>query len=138
MTAPISPIGGTTNPSAGHPTARLGDKDMFLKLLIAQLRHQNPLQPTDPSTLLSQSAQYTMVERLTAISTILEQRLEIDEIALGFSLVGRQVTYERDGYVEVGIVEAARIDRSRGPVVRMTDSTEIPLDAVAEVRMETT
>ena len=40
------------------------DKDMFLQLLVAQLKYQNPMEPMDSSQFMAQNAQYTTVEKL--------------------------------------------------------------------------
>ncbi len=50
-------------------------KQMFLKLLVAQIRNQNPLNPADGTEFLSQLAQFTGLEQMIAI------RQQLDEIA---------------------------------------------------------
>ena len=45
----------------------LSGKDMFLKLLVAQIRHQNPLSPADGVEFLSQLAQFTQLEQSIAM-----------------------------------------------------------------------
>jgi flagellar basal-body rod modification protein FlgD len=45
----------------------LASKDMFLQLLVAQIKNQNPLNPTDGVQFLSQLAQFTQVEQSTQI-----------------------------------------------------------------------
>lgn len=69
----------TTKPSGG-PTVGSQEvsKDMFLKLMVAQLRNQNPLNPVDGVDFLSQLSQISGVEQmvemrqqLTAIHKIL-------------------------------------------------------------------
>ncbi len=52
---------------------------MFLQLLVAQLKNQDPLNPTDPATFMSQLAQFQQLEQsmntgqdITAIRTDLE------------------------------------------------------------------
>ena len=44
------------------------DKDTFLKLLVAQLTHQDPLNPVEDKEFISQLAQFTQVEELQKIS----------------------------------------------------------------------
>ena len=64
-TTAVAPTGlpGATAPTAVTNTPTLG-KDDFLKLLMTQLTHQNPLDPMDMNQLLSQTAQLTQVEQL--------------------------------------------------------------------------
>jgi flagellar basal-body rod modification protein FlgD len=47
-------------------------KSQFLKLLVAQLKGQNPLDPMDGMQFVSQLAQFTSVEELINIRTLLE------------------------------------------------------------------
>lgn len=49
------------------------DKDTFLQLLVAQLRNQNPLQPADGASFLTQLAQFTALEQTTALKDEVSQ-----------------------------------------------------------------
>ena len=51
-------------PSSTDPVA---NKQTFLQLLIAQIKNQDPLQPTDGVQFLTQLAQFSQVEQLVAI-----------------------------------------------------------------------
>jgi len=63
----------TAESAGGVPsTARatqdsLGDKEAFLKLLIAQIKNQDPLNPTDSIQFLSQLAQFSELEQMIGI-----------------------------------------------------------------------
>ena len=46
-----------------NATNDTSDKDMFLQLLVAQMKYQDPMNPTDSSEFLSQSAQFTALEK---------------------------------------------------------------------------
>ena len=41
----------------------LANKDVFLKLLVAQVQNQNPLNPSDPVQFLSQLTQFSNLEQ---------------------------------------------------------------------------
>lgn len=56
----------TTTNSAAAPPDELS-KDAFLQLLIAQIRHQDPLNPTDGAEFLAQLAQFSTLEQLMSI-----------------------------------------------------------------------
>ncbi len=47
-------------------------KEMFLKLLVAQIRNQNPLDPADGVEFLSQLAEFSGLEQMIAIRGELE------------------------------------------------------------------
>lgn len=76
---------GGASPAATPQKAGVADlasRDTFLKLLIAQIRNQNPLQPTDGIQFVTQLAQFSSLEQnvqmeqdLSAIKSTLELRL---------------------------------------------------------------
>lgn len=47
-------------------------KDDFLKLLVAQLQNQDPMNPSDPTEFTAQLAQFSQLEQLTNVNTSLE------------------------------------------------------------------
>jgi flagellar basal-body rod modification protein FlgD len=48
-------------------TSSLGDENTFLQLLVAQIKNQDPTQPVDSSTFLSQLAEFSQLEQLIGI-----------------------------------------------------------------------
>ncbi|MEX2301161.1 MAG: flagellar hook capping FlgD N-terminal domain-containing protein [Bryobacterales bacterium] len=52
--------------------AALSEKDTFLRLLIAQVQNQDPLNPQEPVEFVSQLAQFSQLETLLAMRTSLE------------------------------------------------------------------
>ena len=54
------------------PKASEDQKTQFLQLLVAQLKGQNPLDPMDGMQFVSQLAQFSSVEELVNIRTLLE------------------------------------------------------------------
>jgi len=64
----ISQIPSITNQGSTSVSDRAAidkDKDMFLKLMIAQIRNQDPLQPMDPTQYVSQLATFSQLEQQT-------------------------------------------------------------------------
>ncbi len=58
-----TPAAAASAPNAQQPPARAAvDKNMFLQLLVAQLRHQDPLNPADSLEFLTQLAQFQQLE----------------------------------------------------------------------------
>jgi flagellar basal-body rod modification protein FlgD len=73
MSSATNPLGSST-PHATTPktaavasTAALGDETTFLQLLVAQIQNQDPTQPIDSSTFLSQLASFSQLEQLIGI-----------------------------------------------------------------------
>ena len=72
LAAPLSgvaPTSTTTGNGLGvSTTSKSNDKDMFLQLLVAQMKYQDPMNPTDSSQFLSQSAQFTALEKMQVVA----------------------------------------------------------------------
>ncbi|NJC71789.1 flagellar hook capping protein [Planosporangium thailandense] len=138
MTSPITDIvnasgaGSSTSTSTAKANNELG-KDDFMKLLVAQLRYQDPSSPADPSAFMAQTAQFTMLEKLTNLETA-QQQLVTAQLQFGASnLIGKTVTYvDADGKDATGVVSAATFTGSN-PTVKV-GNTDVPLSSVKEVR----
>jgi flagellar hook assembly protein FlgD len=77
-------------------TKSLG-KDEFLKILITQLKYQNPLEPLKPDEFIAQLSQLTQVEQLTNIAKSVDeikQGADKGDIAAWLSTVGKKVGVE--------------------------------------------
>lgn len=58
----------TSNPTSTNASA-LGKEQVFLQLLVAQIKNQNPLNPTDGTQFMSQLAQFSSLEQLISLNT---------------------------------------------------------------------
>lgn len=98
MATSISGITDTSSTTAAAAAMKksLGmDKNDFLKLFMAQLQHQDPMSPQDPSEFLGQLAQLTQVEQAYNTSAAIEKLLASQDNSLAMTsvaLIGKQVT----------------------------------------------
>ena len=108
------------------------NKDVFLKLMVAQLKNQDPMNPTDSSQFLAQTAQFTSLEKLDAVAQQTAQALTA-QMAFGASgLVGRSVTYTgADDTEQSGVVDSVRFTPN-GPVLGI-GGAEVTLGDVVTV-----
>ena len=134
-----SPTSSTTSAGATQ-SAKAGalDKEAFLKLLVAQLKFQNPLSPTDPSTFMAQSAQFAMVERLEQIGKAQTEAGTWQRVIAGQGLIGRQVTGSALGAPVAGLVtgltvtkDGAVLELSTGGKLAVTDVQTVAATAPA-------
>jgi flagellar basal-body rod modification protein FlgD len=64
----------SSSTSAGTAaTDALGNEDTFLQLLVAQIQNQDPTQPIDSSTFLTQLAEFSQLEQLISIQQDVSQ-----------------------------------------------------------------
>jgi flagellar basal-body rod modification protein FlgD len=125
--------GSTTAPAASSPTQTLGQDD-FLKLLVAELKYQDPSKPADGTAFLAQTAQFSTVEKLGSLTDLTTQLLAAQQVTGSAALVGRTVTYtDADGTDVSGVVTAVRKDSSGIALLVGSSATPVPLDQVKEV-----
>ncbi len=126
---PTSLYTSKTTADAGS-TKKLGDQDTFLKLLVAQLKYQDPSKPADSTAFLSQTAQFTQVEKLSEIADMLSAQQLIGASAL----VGRTVTYQdANGASLTGVVTKTKLNGDSAPTL-VVGNMDVPLSKVTEVQ----
>ena len=105
--------------------------DAFLKLLVAQLKYQDPSKPVDSAAFMAQTAQMQMVETLHELvdqnSAVIAGQNSLSALAL----VGQRVTYTVGGTSASGTVDSVKLTAT-GPKLLVND-TEVPLNTVTEV-----
>jgi flagellar basal-body rod modification protein FlgD len=104
MTTPVtstSPLSSTAQTNTATATANAASQalgqDAFLKLLMAQLQNQDPLQPTDGTQFVTQLATFSQVEQSVAQSTTLSNiatQLQGLSNAQASGLIGQTVTLQ--------------------------------------------
>ena len=108
------------------------DKNMFLELMVTQMKYQDPLNPTDSSQMLAQTAQFTSLEKLGSIA---DQNAMILSTQLAFgasSMIGQTVRwYDEKGVEQSGKVQGTTYLAS-GPVLSV-DGRKVPITDVLSV-----
>lgn len=132
-TTPTSLYTNKTTTDAGKSRS-LADQDTFLKLLVAQLKYQDPTNPTDSTQFLAQTAQFTQVEKLGQIA----QMLSAQQLIGASALVGRTVTYQdANGVSQTGVVTKTKLNGDSEPTL-VVGNTDVQLSKVTEVQQSTT
>ena len=96
------------------PVAKISEeKDMFIKLLSAEIQNQNPLEPMDNSQFIQQLTQFSTVEQLTQLNSGFETMLKMQEFMQARELIGSKVDYtDASGAGRSGVVEGVSLDSS--------------------------
>ena len=107
-------------------------KEMFLQLMVAQLRYQDPMNPADSSEFLSQNAQFTALEKMQAVADQTAMVLQATTAFGASSLVGLDVSYTlADGTQGTGAVHGVSFGAT-GPVLDV-GGVDVPLASVLAV-----
>jgi flagellar basal-body rod modification protein FlgD len=143
----MSDIRGITD---GNPTAVTQDqgvakalgKNDFLKMLIAQLKNQDPLNPQQGTEFAAQLAQYSSLEQLTNLNTTMQSQTQniMNLInAQTISLVGKEVTAQNaigtdgtPGSLITGTVTAVNFKNQRASLT--VNGQDIPFADLLSVR----
>ena len=89
------------------------DKDTFMKLLVAQLRYQDPSKPMDTSAFIAQTAQFSALEATQEVAKGNTEMLAAQYKLQASALVGATVTYAGpDGKDVSGVVTSASFTTS--------------------------
>jgi len=136
LTTPISGLSGmsTGASTAATPTpAKTLDQDAFLKLLVAQMRYQDPSKPMDADAMMSEEATFTQVQQLTQLVTLQQNQISAQHLQAASAMVGRTVAFTTsDGHTGTGVVTSATLTGSE-PTLKVGNK-DVPLSSVTEVR----
>jgi flagellar basal-body rod modification protein FlgD len=123
---------GTTGSSTQTTTATKEQErnaaigyDAFLQLLIAQLKHQDPLKPIDSTEYVSQLAQLSNLEQAIKQNEKLDSVVERSSTTQALSLLGRTVT-SSDGSITGRVVAA--VNKSDGLEMTLADGRTMKLE----------
>lgn len=89
--------GSTASTSGINVNSADAQQDRFLKLLVAQMNNQDPMNPLDNAQMTSQIAQIntvTGIEKLNTTVQSLASQFAAQQLMQGTSMVGRQVLVE--------------------------------------------
>lgn len=140
MTDAIATVSAATSLYTTTTPATAAKKDMdqevFLQLLVAQLRNQDPTSPMDTNEMMAQSTQLASMEQLTALADTSRESFALQMRIAASGMVGQEVSFvDADGVTRTGIASGVSFADSV-PTVTVGEWTT-PLDAVASVRTAT-
>lgn len=124
--AAASPAAGSAPVSSPeNPNGTLGQND-FLKLMIAQLQAQNPLEPGNSNEYVTELAQFTQLEQTTNLAGA-------SELSGAVQLIGHTVSYgDQSGVTTTGIVQSVQ-SGTAGPTVTVEGVPGIKPSSITEV-----
>lgn len=125
------------NASSTAPGSATADQDTFLQLLVAQLKYQDPMNPTDSSAFMAQNAQFQALSAMQDVSNGVQQMLTLQMSFGSAAMIGRQVSWtDASGATKSGVATGVNYSAT-GPVLTVGD-TDVPIASVTAVTSPST
>jgi flagellar basal-body rod modification protein FlgD len=113
---------GAATQDVSGKNAQLG-KNEFLKLFVAQLTHQDPMNPMQDQDFMGQMASFSTLEQVTNLATANEAIASNLQLSQSVGLIGRTVTWTDEAEVtHTGVVE--KVSQKDGQPVLTVSGTE--------------
>ena len=128
MTTTI-PVGANSSTTQTSKTAV--DYQSFLKLLIAEMKNQDPTKPMDSTQYVAQLATFSQVEQSVQTNTKLDQIMQSSALSQADALIGRSIT-SADGKT-TGTVASVTL-ASSGLIAVLQDGTQVPVGAGVSIK----
>lgn len=130
----IDPTAGAASAAPMSPTqAAMGELSptMFLELFVAQVRHQDPLEPMDSSQMLAQTAQLSELQTFETLRASQETLLIWQQFSVATNLHGKTVSWTTTEGERSGVVDEVRM--SENAIKVTVDGEEIAMSDVVAV-----
>ncbi|MGL4388618.1 MAG: flagellar hook capping FlgD N-terminal domain-containing protein [Brevinema sp.] len=110
----------------------LGEAD-FLKLLVTQLKTQDPTKPMDDQAFIGQMAQFTSLKQMSAVAENITRFTKEFDFTKSVSLVGKEVVWtDQTGFNQTGLVESVIVKEGNSQL--KVNGQSVSLKEVTEVK----
>jgi len=129
-----SSIEGTTGTTINNNSSTNMGTNQFLDLMMVQLTHQDPSNPTDPTQYMSELAQFSSVEQETNTAQSTAQAASAQAVSSAVGLIGHTIDYtdQTSGKPATGAVQSVQITNS-GPSLTVSGVAGIAPSTVTQV-----
>ncbi|MDQ0754149.1 flagellar hook assembly protein FlgD [Arthrobacter sp. B3I4] len=126
---PVTAAGTTPQAAAVRAPVQTMDANVFMSLLVAQLKNQNPSAPMDTNQMMAQTIQLSMMEKMTELTSNSKEGFSLQMRSAAAQLIGHSVGYTlADGTTGTGIADSVSF-AGAVPTVKVGDLS-IPLDSI--------
>ena len=139
----------TTSTTTANPTGQVVNKpkelgkDDFLKLLVTQVRYQDPLKPTEDKEFIAQLAQFSSLEQMQNLNTSFSSLANMQNslftasvMGQAVSLIGRQVEGVENEQTFSGLVNGMKI--VDGVPKILVDGQEVNISSISKITIPPT
>ena len=126
---PVTAAGEAPQASAVRTPSQTMDANVFMSLLVTQLKNQNPSAPMDTNQMMSQTLQLSMMEKMTELTTNSKEGFSLQMRTAAAQLIRHSVGYTlADGTTGTGVASSVSYAGSV-PSVTIGDLS-VPLDSI--------
>jgi flagellar basal-body rod modification protein FlgD len=130
---PTSQTTGGSSTAPTNPSTNLNDQD-FLQLLVAQLKYQDPMSPTDDQSFIQEQAQFSTVEGITSLESTMTTMGAQQQMSSAVNLIGTQVDYTAsDGSTATGVVSS--VANSSGAITLQVGNASVGFGSITKVTL---
>jgi len=138
MTSPVGAASAAAATATASATSTVDrsqmGSDTFLKLLVAEMKYQDPSNPMSSSDMMAQTATMTQTQALQTIADQSKEQLALQRSLSAGALVGHQVSYTADdGTTQTGAVTAVRISATDNTSQAVIDGVNVDVGRITEV-----
>src|SRR3954452_20486545 len=110
-------------------------KDDFLKLMIAQMKNQDPMNPSDDKENIAQMAQFSSLEQITNLTQTMQDLASRLTMTQNVGLLGHAVTYTgKDQMPVTGTVDGLSIGKDGAPTLSVAGAAGVDPKTITSVR----
>ena len=107
-------------------------KDAFMKMLLAQIQNQNPLEPMKNNDFIAQLAQFSSLEAMQNMQATLKGQAVSSSLSDGAALIGREIKiHGPDGEELFGAVDG--VEQLDSEVFLRVGQTLVKMSQVLEI-----
>ncbi|MEN2994784.1 MAG: flagellar hook capping FlgD N-terminal domain-containing protein [Thermodesulfovibrio sp.] len=104
------------------------DKTTFLKLLAAQLKYQDPLNPLSNTEFVGQLAMFSALEQIINIGNVIESMAKGNSLMLGANIIGKKViTNSSESYT------ITAVSYEDGKLILKSQDKSLTFDEIKEI-----
>lgn len=129
----VSSTSTTSSSNVEYATAssNMVDYDAFLKLLVAQMKNQDPTTPMESTEYVAQLASFSQVEQSIQINAKLDNILQASALTQATAMIGKEIT-SADGSI-TGLVKEVKL-YSDGVIAVLESGEKVLIQPGIEVR----
>lgn len=132
--AEVTPLQSSLDPTYEPKKREINNtlgKDEFLQLMIAQIQHQDPLEPMDNSESIAQQAQFSSLEQMQNLNKSMDNLLtayQSSEKSSALSMIGKEV----EGFITSTDSDGQAVTSNISGLVKGVDFTSAPPKIVVD------